>query len=248
MKLIKLILFLVFMFLVLVDIGFGAENQIFLQKRIKVYLDKSRILEGQSPKKELLKKAEKEGVREILSLWAQKHFLFLILSKQFFDKNYSNFLTIKEDFTPNYDSLSNVYDQTFNIKIQFIPTPQVMGDIIYIEGDKALAASYYFLTIKLHNLVPSSKGAYFIVGRPITYKKRTFFELIGGGKIYRTVNSISQGIVLISDHEISRSDKIFLVKTEITPVISKEKKNIEEVVVEPEVIKEKEIPIPKESK
>ena len=247
LRLIKTVLFFI-IFFILIDLGFGAENQIFTQKRIKVYLDKSQILEGQSPKKELLKKAEKEGVKEILSSWAQKRFLFLPFPKQVFDKDYSSFLKIKENFIPNYDSLSNTYNQTFNIKLQFIPTYQVMGDIIYIEGDKALAGSYYFLTIKLLNLLPNSKGAYFIIGRSITYKKKTFFELIGGGKIYRTVNSFSQGIILISNHEITRLDKIFLVKTEITPVVSKEKKNVKEIVVEPEVIKKEKLPIPKEAK
>ncbi len=231
----------------------GKQNILSLSTKTKVFVDKSELTENLSAKQILLNKAEKSAAKEILTSWSKKRFLFIEEDISPYSNNFSNFLVIKKDFTPKFDEMSSTYEQLFSIKMELLPCSQVKGKIIHIEGNKSLAAANYYITIKLNGLVPDSNGAYFVIGRPKKFHKKEkikFFTLVGGGKIYRTVNSTAQGIIMVSAQEISMDDIIFLVKTHILPVVKKKKeKKVEEVIVEPEIIKkEKETPTPAESK
>ena len=242
---------LLILLILFAGVAFSDQNHLLVSKDIKVYIDKSQILEGESPKKLLLKKAEKEGTESIMRLWSMKRYLFVKKAEKLYPLGFSSFFVVKKDFIPYLNPDNYIYEQLFNVKMEFLPCDQVIGDIISIEGERSLAADNYYITIKLKDLSPDSNGAYFVIGRPRTYgpNSKRYYEIIGGGKIYRIVKNLAQGIILVSNREVTMDDKIFLVKAQITPVVKKEKgKKVEEVVVEPKIIKNIKAPTPKETK
>ena len=226
------------------------------QAEVRAMSDPEKIQPGDTPEEHLVSIAEREGMERILNRWIRERYLVLPSNATLYNAAYSSFLQHKGQFEPRQDEVTRVYSQPFRVQAGFFPITQASGRIVNIEKERTLGSEHAYVSIELPHLKPDAQGAYFVVARQEEVADNgSQMRLIGSGRIYRTLDHVSQGVLLETAQEIMVDDTVYLVQTEVQP-ISKPKpelpeatqsEKMPEVVVEPVAEPEKE-PLPAEPK
>lgn len=206
--------------------------------QVKVMVNPEEIPEGDTPEDVLWGKAEKAGLGKAINSWLRQRLLIKASSAQV---NQSSFLERKGQFTPSQDEITNVYSQRFRIAVDFTGATETSGKITAFLDGRAMGGENSYCTIKLADQTPGEQGAYFLVTRPEKVQNKRLMRVIGSGKIYNTVDSTAQALLMETNREIDVGDAVFLLVGSVEPVSSApaeapeatEAGEVNEVVVEP---------------
>ncbi len=215
------------------------------ETQVKVFVNPEEIPQGKSPASLLREKAEQKGMEKIMNQWIRSGYLFKCSGQTVYDTDKSALLVHTGEFEPEQDKMTNVFSQTFSLKVSFIPVKQLAGKIVKLKGGRTLGGQSEHVTIHLFEVKPDNNGAYFLVAQKENLNNKDYFKVLGSGKVYHTIDQIGQGEFLETYQEITQDDYIFMLQAEIRPLkekVSGEGKvprqespesELEEVIVEP---------------
>lgn len=206
--------------------------------QVKVMVNPEEIPEGDIPEDLLWEKAEKEGLGKAINSWLRQRLLVKTSSAQV---TQSSFLERKGQFSPSQDEITNVYAQRFRISVDFTGATETSGKITSFLDGRDMGGENSYCTIQLADQAPGDQGAYFLVTRPEKVQNKRLMRVIGSGKIYNTVDSTAQALLMETNREIHVGDAVFLLVGSVKPVSSApaeapeatEAGEVNEVVVEP---------------
>ncbi len=193
-------------------------------KTFKGVVDVDVIMEKQNKSKfeitkEIALMAQKQGVMEVGRKWLNQSTMFKVgESKKQISGKTVVLNSIDTNFNPVYDDVTGIYEAKFKCFVELDPINHLSGIITGIEGGYSIATSH--IAIKFFHFTPE-KNTYFVIAKKNEFGAKDYYQIVGIGRIYNNVDMISQGEILTSDRAIKAKDRIFLLKTKITPIIEK---------------------------
>lgn len=249
----KRLMILCLVFFVVACAQKGAERATFFQDvpaeklqrsvRVQVTLGQEKLELGKSPEKQLWELAEEKGVREAVNPWIRQGYLIRPSGANVLDAGFSDFNVRKGEFEVEAKEITQVYSKRFDVQVSLTPVEQVSGKVTSIEANRDMAAGNYEVMLELRQLTPDKQGAYFVVVKKgIALEDPDKGQIMGSGRIFRTLDTRAQATLMESKREIEKGDLVFLLRTEITPVAAeKEQEEPEEVEKEPEDTQQPEV-------
>lgn len=209
--------------------------------RVEASLDMERLDPGQEIENQLLEEAKMEGVRLAVNEWVDKGYLVRPSKATPFSSDHSKFIASDTDFQPEELEFAQVYNQVFEVRVSLDPVEQVSGEVKEIEGRQTMAAGNFLTDLQLSELTPDEEGAFFvIVNMEGESQQSSLGQIVGSGYIYNTSGQTAQSELMETRQEIRSGDLVFLLQTEVTPVVVEEEEPEPEPVEvereEPEVV------------
>ena len=202
--------------------------------QIGVTLGQEELEMDKTPEKQLWEKGEREGVREAVNPWIRKGYLIRPSRANVLDSTFSDFIVHGKEFEAKEKEITQVYTKRFDVQVALTPVRQVSGKITGIEANRDMAAENFNVSLKLDDLTPDERGAFFVIVQMDTALEDSDMGMIvGSGYIYRTQGRQAQGVLMETKREIRAGNLVFLLRTEIDPV-SVEKEEPEKVEEEEE--------------
>jgi len=211
--------------------------------QVEVTLGQEKLELGKSPEKQLWERAEEKGVRQAVNPWIREGYLIRPSGANVLDEGFSDFHVRKGEFDVEAKEITQVYSKRFDVQVSLTPVEQVSGKVISIEANRSMAAGNYKVILELNQLTPDKQGAYFVVvKRDTALEDPDKGQIMGSGRIYRTLDTRAQANLMETKREIEKGDLVFLLRTEITPVAAEkeeeEPEEVEEESEQPEVMVE----------
>lgn len=221
----------------------------------KVSCDLQDIPVGEEPDSILQERGLLQGVKGIFNSWLTKRLLFQELPPGHSDTDKSDFVQIDTKAEAVLDQETDMYTQTFDVQARFEPRANLQGEIIDIENERSMAASFDQVLIRGQSWTSRAEGAFFIIARVVPEIQGQALRTIGSGRIYHVLGPLAQGQLLETNREIQVGDRIYPVwistkglEEEQADMAPKEDTDVPEVVVEPQPVPQKEWSEPAEPK
>jgi len=151
------------------------------------------------------------------------------------------------------DPVTGDYIQKFQVAARFTPARECSGRILALEKDRFLAGSGDRFTAVLYGDLPGENGGYFLVARQLEESENRIMQVVGSGRVVRTLGASGQGVSLPesvpgtlcqaelweTNREVEQGDAIFFLSTSMTgvrspgPTVRASDGEYPEVVVEP---------------
>jgi len=234
-----------------------TDRQIKESRQVKVdiaYTEKEKNEDKKALKKQLWKKAEKKGMRKINQSWLGRRLLLPMSNATVFASPEKKIFVQHKGKLTLPDSEEILPYVRFRVSASFFPVKQLSGTIVKIEKGRTIAGEDSQVSMKFPDIKPTRDGAYFLIARPEKIDQKNYVRVIGSGKIFNSMQDLSQGILLETSQEILVGDNLYLLQTMVRPAKEKNKDKIdatgldqeERIVVEP--ISEPKASTPKGSK
>jgi len=221
----------------------------------RVSCDLQDIPAGEDPKSILQERGLLQGVKSIFNSWLTKRLLFQQLPSGHSDTEKTEFVQIDTKAEAVLDQETDMYTQTFDVQARFEPLAHLEGEIIDLEGERSMAASFDQVLIRGQSWTSRAQGAFFIIARTVPETQGQALRTIGSGRIYHVLGSLAQGQLLETNREIQVGDRIYPVwistqglKEEQPDMAPKADTDVPEVVVEPQPLPHQKWSEPKEPK